>query len=401
MDYEQAIAGPMPPVRNEMAAGSYTGAVESGPNTVVQQLMRPAASPEEKIERRGLWEQIAQKIKSDPNLQNSMLFMGAQMMQPIAPGQSGAGHLGQALATGASAYKMGEYSQYQQQQQGAESARKERESAASVAASEATTARVRQTTGQEAELHPLNLDKTRLDLSKARTAEEVAKIERDLVKRKADIEKSIPDAALRASRLAELDKVTAEVNEAKARTKNYDAAAALSGARTAKEQAEIDALDGLSDEDKRAYFSKTGKFGSTANSAVVQQAEFWGKIYDKLPIDDSDKKGRTREQYQSYKLKQANEKSILDTYAKLAQVLDPNDPFLEDIRELVRAQVTSRKEQVRGDGKAPVAPKGEAKPATRGKPITGAGGKQYIPIFENGVTRFEEVTPGPVGGPAP
>jgi len=402
MDYQQMLGtGITPPAAPQGQPAAYTGMVQPGPNEVVQQLMRPAQSPEELVERRGMWEQIAQKIQSDPNLQNAMLFMGAQLMQPVGPGQSPAGHVGQALATGASAYKMGEFSQYQQQMQGQEAARKERESQANIAATQAGTKRTEQTTSQEAELHPLNLEKTQLALSKARTEEEVSKIERDLARRRAEIEKSIPDERLRAARLAELDKVDAEVAEARARAENYRKAAGLAGARTAKEQQEVDAIDKLSDEDKIAYFSKSGKFASTASSAVVQQADFWGRIYDKLPADDPDRKGRTREQYQSYKLKQASEKSLLDTFAKLALVLDPNDELLNEMRELIKTQVSYRSSQSKGGGdKGESPPKGE-------KSTLIMGGKYRVTIREDGTRVIEEVKgggpglPAPAGGPQP
>ncbi len=46
----------------------------------------------------------------------------------------------------------------------------------------------------------------------------------------------------------------------------------------------------------------TGQAGT--GSAVVQQMEAWGQIYDKLPAEDPEKKGQTKEQYVSNMLRQ-------------------------------------------------------------------------------------------------
>lgn len=57
----------------------------------------PATTPEEQTKRISGWKQIVEKLKSDPKLQLMLLKLGTQMMQPVQPGQTAAGHVGQAL----------------------------------------------------------------------------------------------------------------------------------------------------------------------------------------------------------------------------------------------------------------------------------------------------------------
>lgn len=391
----------------------FTGMMQNEPNQLLASISKPAQTPEEVIERKGLWQSIVEKINTDPNLQNAMLMMGANLMQPPAPGQSPAGQVGQAIGTGFGVYKAGEFSQYQQEAQAGETARKERESAAGIKQTEATTAATAQSTKLAQQLEKSQVEKAGLELEGLRTKLGTAKsegeieaIKADLAKRKADIEKTIPDVNLRAARIAELDKISAEVEEARGRARNLEAAAGHYKARTAMEQAEVDALQGLSDKEKRAYFTKSGQYASTASSAVVQQGEFWGRIYDALPTEDVDKKGRTREQYMATKLKQAMEKSQIETLTKaLAYVSDPETQ--DQIEEMIKLEVKKMRERGAAPKPAAAAPKPAAANKNKEKSTLILGDKfrrveigpnrfRIEPVEEPGYTGA--VSPG---GPAP
>jgi hypothetical protein len=58
----------------------------------------PATTPEEQAKRVDGWKQILERVKSDPKLQLMLMKFGTQMMQPIQPGQTAAGHVGQAVS---------------------------------------------------------------------------------------------------------------------------------------------------------------------------------------------------------------------------------------------------------------------------------------------------------------
>jgi hypothetical protein len=71
-------------------------------NNPVQSIMSkaPATSPEEVAVRKSQWSQVLDAFQKDPNLQATLLYMGTQMMQPVAPGQTDLGHLGRAMQGG-------------------------------------------------------------------------------------------------------------------------------------------------------------------------------------------------------------------------------------------------------------------------------------------------------------
>ena len=60
----------------------------------------PPSSPEELETRKQGWRGFFERLKTDKGLQQMFLTMGAQLMQPIKPNQSFAGHLGSAVQAG-------------------------------------------------------------------------------------------------------------------------------------------------------------------------------------------------------------------------------------------------------------------------------------------------------------
>jgi transcriptional regulator with XRE-family HTH domain len=60
----------------------------------------PPANAAQQTERTSGWENLFNSIRDNPDLQRFLLYTGAQMMQPIAPGQSTAGHIGAAVLGG-------------------------------------------------------------------------------------------------------------------------------------------------------------------------------------------------------------------------------------------------------------------------------------------------------------
>jgi len=361
------------------------------PNQLMESINKPAQSPEEFTERKALWQTLVERVNSDPNLRNAMMTMGMQMMQPVSPGQNAAGHVGQALGQGFTAYQAGEFSQYEQGQKERENVRKDTEVEALSGRQKAETAAVQQATELSKKLETSQIEKAGLEvqglkhkLDTAKSEEEVVKIERELRKRKAEIARAIPDAKLRAAAEAELDEALSKVQESRARAKYYTAGAGLSTAKSDMERKEIEALP-TDTEELRQYFTKSGKYAtSSSTSGVVQQGNFWGSIYDKLPADDSNKKGKTREQYMAHMLKMSNEKSIAETYAKLVAAGVDDPEILEPLREALRNQAGAR-----------AAPK----PAAGGQDgWTDMGGGYRYKVKPDGTRQIERAPMAPGGG---
>lgn len=87
------------PARGATVPGSGANGFDmaSTPAEVKQMFVGPPKSPEEVQARHSAWSDFIDQIKADPNMPSLLLKFGTSMMQPIAPGQTPAGHLGQAL----------------------------------------------------------------------------------------------------------------------------------------------------------------------------------------------------------------------------------------------------------------------------------------------------------------
>lgn len=61
----------------------------------------PPKTPEELERRKAGWSSFLERVKNDPHLLDMMFMMGAQLMQPVQPGQTAAGHISGAMMQGA------------------------------------------------------------------------------------------------------------------------------------------------------------------------------------------------------------------------------------------------------------------------------------------------------------
>lgn len=107
------MSGGMPPVSPPMPPqGGPSGSVAPNPGLQTQRspfansstpeldaAMRagPAKTPEEAASRKGAWTQFAQMVQSNPQMQMLLLRLGSNLVQPVQPGQTPAGHLGLAV----------------------------------------------------------------------------------------------------------------------------------------------------------------------------------------------------------------------------------------------------------------------------------------------------------------
>lgn len=406
MDFTQALGSGIqaPPPQ----PSTFAGMQSPEPSQMLNSIQKPAASPEEFQKRQSLWAEVVQRVNTDPNLRQAMLMMGVHLAQPTPPGQTTFGHAMQALGTGASAYNAGEYTQWAQKQQEAEAARKQAESQATVAHTQAATKNVQAATALAEGTQQLKIDQLKTQneaalvaLEKAKDDNAISKIENELKKRRADIMSSIPDETLRKSMLADLEQSQLKVDEARQRIQTAKSTEEFTRARTDLEKKQIDALQGMNPEQLREYFTKSGPYSSSALSGVVQQGNFWGKIYDKLPATDAEKAGRTREQYMAFKMKQSTDKNQLELLVKAYQ--NVSDPELQtEIEGMIGTMV--RQMADKNKARAAEAAKGASGAGAQGDGAwTDMGNGYQKRIKANGVVEVQKKPGGEqaVGGPSP
>jgi hypothetical protein len=120
----------------------------------------PPKTEAEVQQRVGGWQRFLSRLESDPTLLMGVMRFGTQLMQPIAPGQTGAGHFGAALQDSTNfALNL----RAQNERAALERAR----TGADVERSGAQTAQIRQATGQQAQTFPSQLSAAQLAVKKA------------------------------------------------------------------------------------------------------------------------------------------------------------------------------------------------------------------------------------------
>ncbi len=184
----------------------------------------PPQTPEERDRRKSGWQALAQKIQSDPNLQALMLRMGTAMMQPKAPGQSTAGHIGQALQSGVDYAVQAREMRRKGELESQASARAERgegradkaltlqeqEQATRTKLAESQEARAGRRESREVEDQKLSLRRFELEVNAARSKEDVTALEKKLAGLKID--------SFDETQKAEIEKLKAEAKRLKAET---------------------------------------------------------------------------------------------------------------------------------------------------------------------------------------
>src|SRR5688572_1420722 len=68
----------------------------------------PAKTPQEIEQRRSGWMKVWENFQTNPNLQRAMMLVGAQLAQPIQPGQTTSGAIAQSAVVGMNAYQLGQ-----------------------------------------------------------------------------------------------------------------------------------------------------------------------------------------------------------------------------------------------------------------------------------------------------
>jgi len=385
MDYTEML-GPQAQPPAQPVAGGYSTAMGEG--QVPDELQpKPAASAAEVEQRKAGWLAALDKVQNDPNLARALGMFGASMLQPKSPGQTTAGKFGQSYVVGQTAFDAGKLSETQLEMQKREQARRESESGAKVALEKARLPGVvaeskvaENTVDSKITAAKTAAEAAAFNLSKAKSEEDVAKIEREIKTRKLEAMKLVSDEKVRASVEAEYDDLILKADQARANLGLTKARGAQVSAEAGKDQITLDVLKGMGPDEQKQFLTKTGKY-SVHTSGIGQQSTMWGEIYDKLPDTDPNKTGKTREQFQMERLssaKVADTAKQMSDYVKAMDLAgkEPDPEVLDLFNQAIKSSVGSR----------------AGKPATA-TPAAAKGGEVWTPVPGTNMEKTE-TSPG-------
>lgn len=290
LDYTNML--PAPPA---VATAPQQGYATMAQPQDVQQLYKPTNDPQEIQARTEGWQQVLQRVTSDPNLMRAIGYAGATLSQPMQRGQTLAGHMGQAFMVGSSAYNFGKDAEFQRQLAMRKEGREQAESEATVGLRKAqTTSSEVSTEGQRTaneiatatkqstiDKAKAEVDLTNQKLANAKSEAEKLKIELDAQKRREQIIAEAPGAE-KAAVLAELQRPGAELKRIAAQTSQANAAAGAStasarasNAKAQQDELENEALGAIKDPKERLAAQRSLRTGAAGTSAQVQMADWY------------------------------------------------------------------------------------------------------------------------------
>lgn len=287
LDYAQMLG--IQPQAPQVAAPQYAPMMQPAPEQNVEALYHQPTTNLQEIEtRKAGWLEVIQRLTSDPNLMRAVGMFGAQAMQPLAPGQTTMGHLGNAWMVGRSAYDFGKDAEFQRAMLARREGRAEESHRATMETHAATLPGVRAessvkvaTVQDQIDKAKLEVDRTRQLLENAKSEGEAKKIELEAAKRREAIIRALPEGTEKNAIIAEFKKAELENNRIIAATKASGAQAAAASATAAKtgtenrilQQEEKD-LAAMTPEERRAYRARKGQ-----TSAQVQMADRVQALY--------------------------------------------------------------------------------------------------------------------------
>lgn len=340
---------------------------------------------EKVIESRKLgWTTVFEKFRDNPNLQQAIGIAGARLMQPIKPGESSAGNLGQAVVAGQTAFRQGELLERQQRREDVADIQKaemhavqvpgvkakteqdlataeERRSAAArntallpgdTAASRVAT----ETADSKVKQAKALADKAVLEAEVATDTETINKVLRRFEKEKAAVLATIPDAKVKAIVEAELATPEAKLKLLKqqiatsaAAAGEHGAGAKLKKAQTEGLELENEAVESLTPEERVAMKSGTGKFAKATSGAGATLQHF-GSLYEglvKSAPDDPRVKGKTKEQFQMdaiTSMKQQDASTALKNYMTAVAManIDPDPEIVAGLANQMKSNIAAK-----------------------------------------------------------
>lgn len=208
----------------------------NGQQQQAPQQMEGVGPPKDQAEfqnRVSAWQQFQDRVKNDPSFRFGLMQAATHLMQPINPGQTTLGHIGQALSTGTQSYALANQAMSREQATQRELTMKEAESGAKVEQSKAST----KLTNEQAATEPTR--RAQLDAQRRNAESEISVRAQELPVK---LDKYKAEGNYYGA-LAEFNKNKADiekkygVREAEAKIKREEAAAAASWASAQHAQA--------------------------------------------------------------------------------------------------------------------------------------------------------------------
>lgn len=371
MDWTQMMGEQEDPTQIPGGGAPYSGMMQPGPDLSVAH--RPAASPQEYEQRLTGWQQLANRFMSDPNLQRSLFLTGAMLTQPIQPGQTTSGAIGNAAVVGMNAYQVGQQANLAQQAALRKEARenkelgiREQESQARIAESgeRVETARAARPGVQaQSDVAVASVEDAIKSAQLNRRKLETAVSEADKQAAVDAIKRDNEALSLYAKRpnIGRAVEQELRLNDAKLAQAG---AATRAGVATARQtELENEGLESLTPAERARLKSTRG-----TTSGTVQQFDMWANAYDRIKQQNPDSpeiKGfKTRDEYAARMLSTSKEADPAVLLSRLAGVLDEDDELILQLR----ADIASRRSGTPPPATNPP-PKGSGKQKPKG-PVT-------------------------------
>jgi len=351
--WEMMGQSPQMPQADPSGSPAAMGAMmQPDPTAQIQMYNRPANDPQEYEKRLGGWSELVQRFQSNPNLQRAMMMTGAMMAQPLQPGQTAGGALGNAAVVGMNAYTAGTAADRQAMMEAAKNAREERrlgmeeakvgpEIASIEAGTEgrkATTAATQVKIGIEERSADDIVATTKANRQKAQTAADegvkdaaLKELQRDNDALKAMAQRGNISTMVQQ----EIDKNDATIQQLRASATEKGAKGRQEVAKAGMDEMTAEIVRSLPADEQRDFALKRGKYGAGRDSALVQQRDLYGELYDSLPEDDPNKRGMDKAQFVLQRLKEGKQSSALkeltDYVAKMEGAGLTPDPEIVDL----------------------------------------------------------------------
>lgn len=266
----------------EASYGSFVNPPPAQTEPGVEQLYSPTTDVREIEARKSGWLEVLQRAASDPNIMRAVGHFGASMSQPMPQGQTLAGHFGNAMTVGRSAYDFGKENEFQRGILARREGRAEESHRATIETHQAALPGVKAqsevtvgTAQSKIEQAKQEVERTKQLLANATTEGALKKIELEATQRRAALIKTLPEGTERNAIIAEYQKAQVEIDRARAAIKASNAAAGASSAAAASSRAKTEEqvlenkdLAAMTPEERRAFRSRKGN-----SSAQVQMLD--------------------------------------------------------------------------------------------------------------------------------
>lgn len=313
----------------------------------------PAASPQDLENRRTGWMKILEKFSTNPNLQRAMMMVGAQLAQPLQPGQTWQGNAANAAVVGMNAYQLGQQADFAQKQalrkEGREDTRlaletervdiarrgqAEAEKTGDVKRTETlldidTKQRTQQDTIKRGHaLAEMEVERLR----EYRDGESLRRAERAVKEQEARIRQTIPDEALQQAELNKLNKLSEELSHIRTTSR-------LSTAKAREQEIENEDLERMTPEQRQQLRNQKG---GGQQSAFIQRENSYRQIYQRLKStkpDSPEIAGMTEDEYVARQHKEGTRTDAATQISRLINAgFSKDDPEIVALRQLLTGQ---------------------------------------------------------------